>query len=192
MNSGYRTRFLLLGACGLCLLVALLFGIVIWPRPQVSALDIRFAGFTQGSSQFRSAVFRVTNLSRNGVVFVPLEPQVRIGASWSGVVPPDPASTIFALEGLQSTDITLAISNWAQVWRLPVLWSRSRFNSQAEFYARREKVSVNDNVQFLAARVLTGAALLFFADEPEIAHSPQAKRRRKHLNEETKRMHFVT
>jgi hypothetical protein len=137
MNRGFRIRLVLLGACGLCLLVLLLFEIVIWRQPRVPALDIRFTGFTNAPGQLGSAVFRVTNRSRRPISFVTLAPQVRIEGAWSDVVPPGPLAISLVLEGHQGTNIAVTIPNGGQAWRVPILWCYSAFSSPAEFYLRR-------------------------------------------------------
>jgi hypothetical protein len=137
MKLGLKVRLVHVLACALCLLVLLLVGVVLWPQPQASGLAIKFVGFTNTLGQPRSAVFGVTNLSRRTITFVTPEPQVRTGEGWSEILVAKPRPITVALAGGQGTNVTVAIPNRGEAWRMPIRWSHQL--STADFYIHRGK-----------------------------------------------------
>ncbi len=138
MKLSFKSRPVRLLAGGLCLLVLLLVGVMLWPQPRASGLAIQFVGFTNAPGQRRSAVFGVTNLSRRTITFVTPEPQVRTGAGWSEIFFAQP----LAIKGVglgrgQGTQVTVADPDGEEAWRMPIIWSYDM--STVEIYARRVK-----------------------------------------------------
>ena|SRR5947208_3663824 len=137
MKRGFKIRLVNLLACALCLLVLLLIAGVLRPQPQVSGLAIKFVGFTNALGQPQSAVFAVTNLSRRTITFVTPEPQVRTEGVWSEPVVVGPLPISLGLDGGQGTNVTVAVPNRGQAWRMPIVWVYDL--STLEFYVHRGK-----------------------------------------------------
>lgn len=135
MKLGFKVRLGYLLAFALP--VMLLVGVVLWPQPQASGLAVSFVGFTNALGQPQSAVFAVTNFSRRKITFVTPEPQVRTEVDWPESVVVGPLPINIRLDGGQGTNVTVAVPNRGEAWRMPIVWVYEP--SRLELYAHRSK-----------------------------------------------------
>src|SRR5712691_2467378 len=136
MKLRFKNRATRLIFCALaCLLALLLVAISIWPRPQDSGLAISFVAFTNALGGSRSAVFGVTNICRRTITFVTPEPQIRTNGVWAEIVVAGP----FPLDGLwlyggQGTNVTVAVPNRGEAWRMPILYAYHQNKGESYVY----------------------------------------------------------
>jgi len=118
-----RAAHLLIGLLGILVFVSI--QVALWPQPQKprsSGLTIQFVGFTNVPGHRRSAVFGVTNLSRETITFLTAQPQVRTRGVWSGAVVVRLSPAIIGLGLGQGTHVSVDVPDRVEAWRIPVPW----------------------------------------------------------------------